>query len=314
MSRAMVACLHLILFTPTVAWAADDPVSVEVLDVGQASGRRPLRLSFVAGSRSKLTMTMKMGMNMRVDGNALPAADIPAVEIVQTCDVVDVDKAGNARIAIRCERARVLAGPDVPQAVVQAMEAAMGGIDELRGDFRISNRGIMLEGEFDVDAAKALTPQLKQMLDAMQQSLEQMSMHFPLEPIGKGGKWRTVMHPTANGIDLEVVTTNTVTELVPDGLTLDIEIEQSAEPQDIRAPGVPAGAMRLEKGLGGGSGTSRYALDVPFPIEVSSNVKTDMQMTMRQGEQVTRMDTTLLVDLKLVGERVESGAPVVAGR
>lgn len=317
MSRTLLASLHLLLAAATaaaVARAAEDPVSVEVLDEGQAAGRRQLRLALVEGSRSKMTMTMKMGMTMRVDGQALPAADIPPVEFVQSCDVLDVDETGTSRISISCDDCRILAGPGVPQAVVQAMEAAMEGIEGLKGEFRMSDRGIILDGQFDLDAAQGMQPQAKQMIDSMQQSLQQMSTHFPVEPLGVGGKWRTVLNPTVNGIAMQLVTTHTVTELSPKGVTLDITIEQSAEPQNVEAPGVPAGAMRLEKVVGAGAGTTRYEFDTPLPTELTTSTKTAMEMAVEQGGKKMRMETTMNADLTFVGERVESEAPAGAGR
>lgn len=314
MSRPLIAAVHLLLALPAVAWAADDPVSIEVLDEGRVEGRRQLRLSFTEGGRSRQTMTMKMAMAMRLDGAALPAASIPAVEFVQTSEIVDVDEAGVARVVVRLEQGRVLAGPDDPPPAVQAMERALQGIEGIRGTFRMSDRGILLDGTFEFAAGNEPLPEVRQMIDSMQQSIQQMVAPFPREPIGVGGRWRTVMQPTLNGITMRLTATYTVTELSPEGVTLDVGIEQSAAPQDVAAPNLPAGAMRLEAVAGAGSGTARYAFDVPFPVAVSTAVKTDMQMTMRAGEKVAQMETTVQADLELVGETVGAAVPAGGGR
>lgn len=315
MSRVVIAAVLLLLpAVSAVLRAAEDPVELEVLDEGRATGRRQLRLSLTAGSRARMTMTIKTKMQLRVGENLMPPVDIPAIEVEQTLEIVDVNADGVARVEIRCSDGRIVPGPDTLPAVVQAMEQAIEGLEDIRGKLRMSDRGIMLDGTFEYAGEGEAPAASKGLIDSMQQSIQQLSAPFPREPIGVGGRWRTVMRPTINGITTEITATYTATEVSADGVMLDVDIEQSAEAQDVEAPGLPAGSARLETLSGAGTGMVEFAFAVPVPIRSQSRTKTDMQMTVRAGGAAQRMDQTLEADLEVVGSPIEAAAPVGAGR
>lgn len=293
-----------------VAWGAaavvaDEPVSLEVLDEGRAAGRRSLRLKLSAGERSRMVMTMKTGMAMKVAGEAVPAVDLPAIEVGQVCEITDVDGQGVARITMTFEGCRVVAGPDTPPPVVAAMEAQLVGFNDVRGVARMNDRGIILDGDFEYTGEAEPPAPIRQILEQMQQTMRQSSVAFPREPIGLGGRWRVVLRPTVAGITQQLDSTYTVDDLTADGVTLTVEVKQSAEPQDVRAPGLPPGAtVRLESLSGAGSGEVTMNFGLPLPAAASSRIESQMEMTVGAGNAVQKMSQSVNVEMTMVGQRI----------
>jgi len=270
---------------------------IKVIDAGQEP-RTPLRVKVEAGQRETMVMTMTMTMDMDMGGlGAIPKMDMPPIEMTMPIHVTSVSDTGDFRYEFSLDSVAVKDRPGIPPELVEALRGAMKGIIGLSGSTVVSNRGEVREATFKVPPN--VQPQIKQTMESMQQSMQQIAIPFPEEAVGIGAKWE--VSSTLNqvgGINMTQVSEYEITAREGDVLTLNNGIQQSAPSQVMKAPGIPSTAVvTLQSMKSKGGGTTSFDLSHVVPVLGDIVLNSAMQMSVDAGGPTQNM--SMKMDLKL---------------
>jgi hypothetical protein len=169
-------------------------------------------------------------------------------------------------------------------------------IKALKGTVTMSDRGINKSSSMNVD--QIADPLLKQMLSSMSSSLESMSLPFPDEAVGVGGKWEVRQAIKSAGAQMFQRIECEVASVDAQGVTIKMKLEQTIPQQSVANAALPGGSLNVEKGAGASTGTTttRFTNLVPTSETVGS---TAMAVAVDMGGQTQRMsiETKLKVSI-----------------
>ena len=244
---------------------------VVLLDAGQGP-KTPLRLSPEVGNQLQLGADLTMKVTMEMDGQAIPNAGFPSVAMVLGIEVVDVNEAGEITYNITYDSIELGTEADFPEQARTMIDEVFQELKTLKLVLVGDDRGRVLNAT--VEAPDDLNPFLVQMLDSLSQSMKQVSAPLPEEAIGVGARWSISGSVTASGLTLEQTTTYELVERDGDRFTVNMDVEQTAEPQTIGTPGV---AIELTDYSATGNGNllmdAGYPLPIGGPINLISTTK-----------------------------------------
>ncbi|MBA3545321.1 MAG: hypothetical protein H0T76_02445 [Nannocystis sp.] len=279
------------------ARSAEKAPVVKLITAGQAP-HAPMRLVVTKGQQEKMVMTMKMAMAM--DGvTKLPRTQLPPMLMTMGVTVTEVAANGDFRQDFILEGSDVLAGDGSPPAMVEAMRTSMGAMKGMKGHARLSSRGEVCESSLEIP--DTVSPQQKQTMDGLQQSLQQVSVPFPDEPVGVGARWEvTYQLNQLQGMDLTQVATYELLERTATTVKIAATIVQSAKPQTVNPPGLPPGAVvHLDSLDSKGSGTTVFDLKKVVPQGSGMTLSTAFAMTIEMSGQKEVMKMNMDLDVSI---------------
>jgi hypothetical protein len=256
--------------TPAPAKAAEKAGEVKLVEAG-AEPRRQLRYKAVKGDKFGFEMRMKMSMSTKMDGNEMPSPAMPTMVMGGNAEIVEVAPGGNATMRFVYAEGKLADTEGVMEQVVAAMEAPMAQLKGISGEFVFSPRGECVSGSFKVpEDADAM---VKQTLDGMNKSMQQLTVPLPEEAVGKGAKWTCERLQDTNGVKVNAHYTQELTELMDKGFTAKMGIKGDAPEQTVQG-------MKLEsmKMLGDGTMRVDFARMMPVDCRVASTVDTTMSV------------------------------------
>jgi len=137
------------------------------------------------------------------------------------------------------------------------------------------------------------------MMKGLQQSVDQMSAPLPAEAVGKGAKWRVDQEINQNGMLMKQTAIFTLVKLTKTGAEMSIELEQNAEPQSFRPPGMPTDAKLLSlKGRGKGTTAIAFSSLVPLSSKIELETATSLEISLGGSTQKMDSETKLTMTLK----------------
>jgi hypothetical protein len=280
---------------------AAQPV-IKLLEAG-AEPRRELRFDVEEGAKHAAEMTMRMTMTQAMGGAAMPPQKMPAMVMTVETTASDVKDSGDIAFDFAYTKAEVLEEPGIMPMMISMMKEVMNSIVGMSGSGVMNNQG--LNKSVKLNEQENMDPMLKQQTENIQQSMQQMSAPLPAEPVGVGAKWTVETPINQNGLSIKQIATYTLKKLDGDVAELDVELKQTAEEQDVEAPGMPKGAVKLTSLLSTGTGTSTVALNrlVPMASSMKSTTEMNLKMSMGPGEpQPVKQKIDLDMSLKSAGE------------
>ena len=132
----------------------------------------------------------------------------------------------------------------------------------------------------------------------MSSSLESMSMPFPEEPVGVGGKWEVRQAIKSAGAQMFQRIQVEVVSVDAQGVTLKTNVEQTIPQQSMSNPALPGATMNIEKGGGMSAGTTMVRFNSLVPTSESTG-STAMAMAIDMGGQMQKVsvETKLKVSI-----------------
>ena len=299
------AGLTMMMIPALPAIAQDDAAAkpeprVEIIDPG-SDDRQVLRYTPKTGASFTMKMKMQMSMAQSMNGQSMPAMDMPATNFTARMTVDGVED-GLISYTMRFDEVSV----DGDDMMAQQMSAAMSGLEGLTGKGALTTRG--LNKSLDFEGLDGMAPQLSSQANTMKSSIGDMSALLPEEPIGQGAVWKVITTLDQNGVVMQQTSTYTLKALKGGVLDLAVSLEQSAEPQDIENDQVPPDMnVRLKSLEGEASGTTKLDLSwlVPTKASVRSDVSARMLITGPQGEFDQGTDIT--TQMTITGEQGTGG-------
>jgi len=235
-----------------------DPV-VTLLEPG-AEPRAPLRYRVRAGEKVGLLLDMDMGMKITIGGQSAPAVKTPPARMTMAIETLDVAPDGTTRLVSKLNAVDVLARPDDRPEVVASVKQSMAGLVGLTTEMSLTSRGFARDVKVNVPAG--LRPEMQTTLRAMRNATQQAAAIFPLEPVGVGARWRVESTIDTGQLKLGQTAVVTLDRREANRVFLTMTIAQTAPPQPINSPDLPAGtSVSLERYAGTGEGQMNLQLD-----------------------------------------------------
>lgn len=293
---AMTASVHAVAEPPQLE-AATDAVTVKLLEPG-TTPRREIRFTPTKGTKQTSIMTMDMQVVVSIGGQNPPSQKMP--EQKMTIEIVVDDVMPNGDFAYRFEYTdiEVMDDPNNPSPAAQAIRDSVKPMIGMTGEGVTSNRGITSTAKINVP--ENAPPLVKNLLGGMKDALQKLSAPLPEEEVGIGAKWEVTQDVTANGMELQQTTVYELVGFVDEGFKLSSETTQSADPQQVKNPALPASMkMMLDSLDTTGGGTSTLLANMVMPVDSTVKVKSKAKMTMNIAGQQQKMDTTTSIKMTL---------------
>ncbi len=267
-------------------------MTVKLLDPG-AQPRTALRYKFQANRTEKLVMEMSMAMAMEIGDQKRPETQVPATRMTMTIDSKEVSPEGDLHYEFKLEQVEVLPNPGVDPTMANAMKQQMSRMLGLSGSATVTSRGFIKDAE--IKPPPGIDPQIRQSMDNINQSINQMSAPLPEEPVGRDARWQVTMPMETPAMKFTQIATYTLSEIQGDKVKFDITIKQSAPPQEIDTPGeAPGVKMSLESFNSSGTGTVELQMTNLVP---TSNINMTTTNVVSANNQ--RIKTTARIEMKI---------------
>ena len=266
--------------------------TVKLLDPG-AQPRTALRYKFQANRTEKLVMEMSMAMAMEIGDQKGPETQVPATRMTMTIDSKEVSPKGDLHYEFELEQVEVLPKPGANPAMINDMKQQTSSMQGLSGSATVTSRGFTKDAE--IKPPPGIEPQIRQSMDEMKKSMNQMSAPLPEEPVGGGARWQVTMPVETPGMKLTQIATYTLSEIQGDKVKFDVAIKQSAPPQEIDTPGAAPGVkVSLESLKSSGKGTVELQMTNLVP---TSNINMTTTSVVSANNQ--KIKTTMRIWMKI---------------
>jgi hypothetical protein len=265
--------------------------TVELVEQG-SQPRQQLRYKLDEIEEAIVRFTMVTSSKMTAGPQQQREVELPkmTLDIAMTNPTMQDD--GNLRVEFELLGIAYEPSGDGQQAQMMArmMEQQLGDF-EYSGHYIINERGQVLDGDINMDDSN---PQVAQMSQNIEQSLQQVTTAFPEEAVGVGAKWKVNQNlGEALPFELKQNVVFEVLEIGGDKVTLKTTIDQSADAQTVEDASMPEGTnLELEEFTTQGSGEITFSLASLTPV---GDLTIDMTMAMKgnmpqQGEQSMRTE------------------------
>lgn len=253
---------------PAGVGAADAPVSgLRLLDAGR-DAQAPLRFRYAKGTKQVMVLEATTSFGA--------AAPVPAMTTTMelALEVTDVEPDGTATVETSTGGMTMTGGP------AGTAPAALSKLRS-RARMRLSARGEVLSNELDLDST-GLEPELRAMLASMQASLKetlgQIGVVWPEEPLGPGARWVFRRKMKAGMADADVNVETTLVARDGDRVTLSSQMKLAMDEQDIEVPG-GGPKVHLKGMVGHGTVTQTVNLTSPAStLDLTLTIAMEMHM------------------------------------
>ncbi|MEG4349231.1 DUF6263 family protein [Microcoleus sp. LAD1_D3] len=273
---------------------------VELLNPG-VEPRQQLRLKPAINVKQTTVMTVKMDMDISASGQSSAAAKIPVSVMTFETKVTKIDPNGDIYYEFAYTNADIVGDTGNTQpAALNAMRSALKNMVGVKGSFIMDNRGFHKGG--DIILPEGADNNVKQMVRQMSKSLEQLASPLPAEAVGKGAKWRVSSSSNFSGINVNDIATYELASWQDGVASLNVSIEQQANPQNITSPQLPPGATLTLKSFasqGRGAATMRLDRLIPFRSTVSISSNSEMSAKNAGSSQESTIKTKMAMEMTL---------------
>lgn len=244
---------------------------------------RALRYTPQAG----LTQTADLGMTTELElgatGQKMPTA-LPKTRMVIDAKVTAIDPNGGVGFQLTIAEADLADGatPGATRAGEKLAEV-IRGMKGLAGDKATDARGLSRRFSLAFPEGREgpmTTAALRPVVQGFERAIDQMTVPFPEEAIGVGGKWEVTQKVVEAGMALDQTTTFEVTRIEGTRVSLAFTVTLAAPPGKLEshfANGLAAEVMRL---AGSGEGTIEVDLGKVLPLGLSTRNRIAMGLVL----------------------------------
>jgi hypothetical protein len=273
---------------------------VELLNPG-VEPRQQLRLKPAIDVKETTVMTLKVDMEISALGRSSPVAKSPVSVMTFETKVTKIDPNGDIHYEFAYTNADITGDTgNTPPAARDAMRSALKSMVGMKGSFIIDNRGFNKGGNFILP--QGADNNLKQMVGQMSKSIEQLASPLPAEAVGKGAKWRVSSSSDFSGMNLNDISTYELASWQDGVASLNVSIEQQANPQNITSPQLPPGTTLTLKSFasqGRGKVTARLDRLMPFRSTVSVSSNSEMSGKNAGSSEELTITTKMAMEMTL---------------
>lgn len=271
------------------------PPTVKLIAPGK-DPKAELRYAPKPNQKTTLTMTMEMGMTMKMGEQSAPAVVVPKMVSDIVTQVTSVAPDGTISYDFKVENAKAIPAKNVAPEVLKQVDAAFAKIAGLKGHAVVDARGTSRDVQMEIPPD--LDPAAGQMMETMRQNIQQFSNPLPEEPVGIGAKWDTEQRIPTNAMLVKQTTHSTLTARDGNKFTVKLELEQTADPQVMHLPGLPQGAEAKLVSLDS-HGKGELKCDLARIAPVTSTVAIDSRSQMEISQNGQSLPMTMGVSVKV---------------
>ncbi|MEG3985624.1 DUF6263 family protein [Microcoleus sp. S28C3] len=273
---------------------------VELLNPG-VEPRQELRLKPAIDVKETSVMTVKMDVEISASGRSSPEGKIPISVMTFETKVTKIDPNGDIHYEFAYTNSDITGDTgNMPPAARDAIRSALKSIVGVKGSFIMDNRGFHKGG--DIILPEGADNSLKQMVGQMSKSLEQLASPLPAEAVGKGAKWRVSSSSDFSGMNVNDIATYELDSWQDGVVSMNVSIEQQANPQNITSPLLPAGTTLTLKSFssqGRGKVTGRLDRLIPFRSTVSISSNSEMSAKNAGSAEESTITTKMAMEMTL---------------
>lgn len=258
---------------------ADD--RVKLLEPG-AEPRRELRFKPQIGDKQVLKFTTKMATETFLGDKPMPAFKIPAIMVPMSLTVTGVAENGDISYDVSLAEPSLAEEPGSSPEMLKMMKSALSGLKGLMGSGKLSSRGVAISFNFKSAGNDA---QSKQMLAQMHDSMANISLMVPEQPVGQGAKWEINRPIKSQGVAITQISTYELLSMEGDQLTLKTTVKQTAGRQKAQLPNMAGGQAEVIKMTGAGSGEIAGSLAQAFPSKALASIQSELEMSVTTAGQ-----------------------------
>lgn len=275
---------------------AEPGVELQLVEPGDAP-RYKLRFTPEVGAKQSVVLSMRMNQAITINGATMPSPKMPVQKMTMEFEVTEVEPSGDIHFDYEYTKVEVVADAQT-QAMAPMLEAQMKPMEGTTGSVVISDRGYNLKSELSVP--EGVSPQIKQAMVGMQDSMDQMCSPLPEEAVGVGARWKLTQNVVANGIAMTQRSTYVVKEISEGHVALDVELKQEAEEQQINPPGVAPNVTLSLKSLNS-EGTGKMTIDTQsmIPEQSKVSIESNVEMEIQSGDQAQPMGMEMQIDVSI---------------
>ena len=273
---------------------------VELLNPG-VEPRQQLRLKPAIDLKETTVMTLKMDMEISASGRSSPAKSPVSVMTFET-KVTKIDPNGDIHYEAAYTNVDITDDTgNTPPAVRDAMRSTLKSMVGMKGSFIMDNRGFNKGGNFILP--EGADNNLKQMVEQMSKSIEQLTSPLPAEAVGKGAKWRVSSSSDFMGMNVNDISTYELASWQDGVASLNVSIEQQANPQNITSPQLPPGTTFTLKSLASqGRGATTMRLDRLMPFRSTGSVSSNSEMSAKNAGSSEELTITTKMVIEMTFE------------
>ncbi|MBH8561444.1 hypothetical protein I8748_04490 [Nostoc sp. CENA67] len=263
---------------------------IELLNAGTGT-KQKLRFQPPVNFKQTAVMTVNMNMAISIAGKPLPTFKQPATVMTLQTNVTKIDPNGDIHYDFSYSDLNFIGDTNMPSQLLNTVRSQLKKIVGTKGSVIVDNRGYTKQVKLVLPTD--LDPNLKQIMQQMTNSLEQLSSPVPQEAVGIGSQWRVTSTLNVGGMNLKQIATYQLVNLKNNVATLNINVKQLASSfQKLTTPGLPPGVTLTVKSYDGtGQGQSTLALNQLMPTR--SAISFDSNTEMIQKSQGSAEQTTI---------------------
>jgi hypothetical protein len=221
----------------------DTSPEVELVESG-SSPRDVLRLAPPVGASESSTITMRF--HIEQSGVSDLTVNPPPFRAAFAAALPDVTPEGNLHVTFSYPSFEVLQRKGTSESERRRFKDALDNLAGLSGEYTLTTQGAVVDSKLNIPPG--LDPAIAESLEQLTNQLGVLQAPLPEPPVGLGARWRATTNQTSNGIQIRQVAQYTLNKRTDAVVELGIRGTQSAKPQTIESPEVPAGAeLRLTK-------------------------------------------------------------------
>lgn len=272
---------------------------IELLNPGM-DPRQQLRLKPAIDVKETTVMTLKMDIEISASGRSSPVPKSPVPVMTFETKVTKIDPNGDIHYEFAYTNADITGDTGNTPPAAQEMRSALKNLVGMKGSFIMDNRGFHKGGNFILP--EGADNNLKQMVREMSKFLGQLASPLPAEAVGKGAKWRVSSSSDFSGLNVNDISTYELAGWQDGVASLNVSIEQQANPQNITSPQLPPGTtLTLKSFASQGRAATTMRLDRLMPFRSTGSVSSNSEMSAKtagSSEELT-ITTKMVMEITL---------------
>lgn len=261
--------------------------------------RRQLRFHPAVGAsfRTKVSYIEHTSYQMSYAGTGPVAVPPITAEITTTVDGIDPD--GTIRSTLRFASVTIDT-TGIDQATAAEAQASFQSLVGISGTIAMRSTGMVTA--FKTDPPPGLDDIARLWLSRLSNSIQQLIISFPTEPVGENAVWKVPVSLDFDGLNSSATYSVTLTHLTTDRIDLELKYAQTAPLGPVPVAGLPAGvtaellAFHID-----GAGTQQTDLAQVLPASSSLKASGDILFRLLQGSIDERQDQKIAIEVTAAG-------------
>ena len=250
-----------------------------------------------------VTMTLNTATEMSIPEMSTPPSikrPLPVVRMetlmkMETV-VTQIDSNGDVHYKFRYSDAHLTEDSSIFAMPLDSTRAQLEKLVGLNGYFVMDDQGHTKSMSLSIP--KGVDAATRQMLEQSFQSLEQIFAPLPLQAVGVGAKWKTLMPSKIYGMTIDLARTYELVSLKDGVATLRLGVKQQAQSQKLAIPGIPKGASSTLNITG--RGEFKVRLDRLLPSVATLSTTSAAQIQVADPKTSKLMTTATKTQLEMM--------------